>query len=127
MKTTEANIEIIRSNGLLQSVSIVMPTWNRVSDAGHVNIDVPFLGMKTVARDESDADEAVKELIQCFCISSEKFGQGLEKELMTLGWIYAGKVKENPLLTFEIGSDDFIFEQIVSTGEPYVYNNLSFA
>lgn len=130
MKTIEANIEIKRQDGILSSISVIMPTWNKVDDKGFIGINIPLLGMKTIAKDEVDADAATMELIKCFSIASEKFGQGIEKELETLGWSFVESLEGHSLLTYEIEQNNarnIILEQIMETGEQFAKNDLVLA
>lgn len=121
MKKNEANIEITRQKGVLSSISISMPIWHKIEDScKHITIDIPLFGIKTVAEDENDIDKAVDESIKCFCASAEKFGQGLEAELKTLGW--KSNDTNNSLLDFNSDSD--VVEQIMDTGDNYVHADL---
>ena len=87
MNTIEANIEITRANDKLVSISVSMPVWSKESEFdGNIHVHLPLLDIDTIASDEKDAEFAIKEAIQSFCIASEKFGEGLEKELQALGW-----------------------------------------
>lgn len=131
MKTIEANIEIKRENGILSFISVIMPTWNKMDDNDCVSVNIPLFGLKTIAKDETDADAAIMELIKCFSIASEKFGQGIEKELETLGWSLTENSERYSLLTYGIEQNNVInnvvLEQIMETGEQFAKNNLVIA
>ena len=88
---TEANIEITR-NGEKLAVSVLMPVWNRFADHGNLLVELPLLGINTIAKDENDADKAIEEAIASFCFAADKFGQGIEKELQALGWVAVANV-----------------------------------
>jgi len=87
IKTTEANIKITRAGKKLDAISVVMPIWNKQSEQGDLMINLPLLGIETIAKDERDAERAVEEAIISFCLVADKFGQGIEKELQVLGWV----------------------------------------
>jgi hypothetical protein len=80
----EANIEITR-NGEKLAISVLMPVRNRLTDHGNLFVELPLLGINTIAKDENDIDKAVEEAIMSFCVAANKFGQGIEKELQALG------------------------------------------
>lgn len=80
----EANIEITR-NGKKLAISVLMPVRNRLTHHDNLFVELPLLGINTIAKDENDIDKAVEEAITSFCIASNKFGQGIEKELQALG------------------------------------------
>ena len=125
MKTAEGNIEIKRKDGILCSISVIMPIWNKLLDDSTISVDVPLFGLKTFAKNEEDVDVAVEEAIKCFCIASEKFGQGLEKELQTIGWTFENE--KDDLLSFIIDSDNSVFEQVMETGDKFAETDLAIA
>lgn len=113
MKPSEANIEITRHNDALASISVMMPIWTKVAIDGGVNIKIPLLGLTTKAANDQQVDAAFEEAVKCFCMSAEKFGQGLDKELLTLGWTLVGD--DSSHLDFNVG-DSFALESIMETG-----------
>lgn len=122
MKTTEANFKITRLDGKIHSVSVFMPTWNKVEDENpFTTVHIPLLGLKTIASTNStnDAFSAINETIKGFCILSEKFGQGIEKELEVLGWTVVETNETNTIMNFAIEPSDFILEQIMETGNEF--------
>lgn len=87
MQTLEANIEITRVDKKLVSISVSMPVWSKESEFdSNILVKLPLLDIDTIASSDKDAEFAIKEAIQSFCIASEKFGEGIEKELQALGW-----------------------------------------
>ena len=129
-KTTEANIEVKKNQGRVVSVSVIMPTWNKVEDDhSFTTITIPLFGLKTIAipNNDSDAVTAINEALKCFCISAEKFGQGIEKELQSLGWSLVNSDQESSLLNYSISSSDVVLEQIMETGDQFAENDLMFA
>ena len=127
MITSEANIEITRHDGVLHSISAVMPVWNKTGEDDIIAVNIPLFGMKTFATDEADVDIAIEEAIKCFCIASEKFGNGLNQELVDLGWTAVENEKERISLDYNIPDDNFVFEQLMQTGEQYAHADLEFA
>ena len=95
MNTNEILFEISRENGVLTSAKIIMPTWSRVGEDGNIYIEIPLLELSTFGANEEDAEVAIKEAFECFCILAEKHGKGLERELELLGWNRA--IKKNPV------------------------------
>jgi len=124
MKTVEARIIISKDAGRISSISVNMPTWSRFEDNGQLSITIPLFGLKTFASDEIDAEDAIKEAIICFCIASEKFGQGFPKELETLGWEAVKETKKHLELNYSIESKNVVFENIMETGNQFAYQNL---
>jgi hypothetical protein len=130
MNTTEANIKITRNGDKTSSVSVFMPIWNKQSDQGHLLVKLPLLGIETIAKDEKDAEKAIEEAITSFCTIAEKFGQGLEKELMSLGWTAVDGKTGEPVLGYAISDEsdaDALLERLMQTGENYVNPNLEIA
>lgn len=116
MQHKEANIEIQRNNGKLSCVTVFIPVWHKQEDSGAIGIGIPLFGLKTFAKNENDIDIAIEECLKSFCILSEKFGQGLEKELEVLGW---QREKQSTDLNFSV--ENPVFEQMMETGEPFVH------
>jgi len=117
--TTEATIKITRNGSRVTSISVSMPIWTKLNDSGNLSIQIPFFSIGTIAKNENDAEKAIEEAIVSFCIISEKFGQGIEKELQVLGW----KTIEADSLEYEINTDS-VLEEIFKTGENYVNPHL---
>ena len=117
MTTLEANIDVIRENGKLKSVSVALPVWTKEQEDGFLAVDIPMLGIKTFAKDENDTMVAIKEAIILFCINSEDFGHGLETELKLAGWNFSSRNYQDASLYY--GVSDEIIEQIMQTGDPY--------
>jgi len=118
MRINEANIEINRKDGKLFSISVDMPIWDKIVEDDFMSVNIPFLGIKTFARDEEDAQQAIKECINLFCISSEKFGNGLEAELKLIGWDFVSRDANSTVMAFT--TSNFIFDQILQTGDKFV-------
>ncbi|MEZ4809236.1 MAG: hypothetical protein R2819_02645 [Allomuricauda sp.] len=118
MITQEANIDIIRSQeGVLKSVSVAFPVWIKDREDGFLSVDIPILGIKTFAKDESDVDSAIKEAIILFCLNSEEFGNGLENELKLAGWNFSSRKFTSASLYW--GTNDDIIDLILETGSPF--------
>ena len=127
MNTVEANIKITRNLDKLTSISVFMPIWNKQSDQGNLLVQLPLLGIDTIARNEADADKAIEEAIASFCIVAEKFGQGIEKELQALGWVAIDGETGEPLLGYNVSNTDAMLERLMQTGENYVNQHLEIA
>jgi hypothetical protein len=127
MNTLEANIEITRQDGHLSSVSVVMPSWNKIGDDNVIVVDLPLFGLKTFAASDNDIDVAIEEAIKGFCLIAEKFGKGLDAELLALGWTAIQNENEHISLDFNIPDDNSVFEQIMQTGDQYAHADLEFA
>jgi hypothetical protein len=130
MNTTEANIRITRKGDKITSVSVFMPIWNKQSDHGNLLVQLPLLGIDTIAKDEKDAEKAIEEAITSFCIVAEKFGQGVEKELLSLGWTAIDSETGDPLLGYTVSDNsdtDIMLERLMQTGDNYVNQNLEIA
>lgn len=127
MNTTEANIKITRNGDKLISISVFMPIWNKQSDHGNLLVQIPLLGIETIAKDENDAEKAIDEAIASFCIVAEKFGQGVEKELQALGWIPVDSETNESALGYNVSDTDAMLERLMQTGENYVNPHLEIA
>lgn len=125
---TEANIQILRNNGILSTISVNMPIWNKLEFDGTLSVSMPLFSLRTYALNEDDSQEAIKESLICFSIGAEKFGQGLEKELQTLGWEIAETSTENLIeLSYSIKSNNNTFdvmEEIIQTADIYALSNI---
>jgi hypothetical protein len=124
MNTTEANIRITRNGARISSISVFMPIWNKLSDQGNLVVKLPLLGIETIAKDEADAETAIKEAISSFCIVAERHGQGLEKELQSLGWELIDSDTGEPLMGYNVADTEELLERIMQTGENYVNSHL---
>ena len=118
-KTVSGNIEIKRLKGKLDTVSVVMPVWDKTIEDGFLSINIPLFAISTFAKDESDIDQAVREAITLFCINAEKFGNGLETELRVLGWNHGETKKNMTSLSFEVSQRNQVFGQVMQTGEQF--------
>lgn len=123
---TEANIKISRNGGKL-AISVLMPVWNRLTDHGNLLVELPLLGINTIAKDENDANKAIEEAIASFCIAADKLGQGIEKELQVLGWVTVDNVSGEPLLGYCVSDTDAVLERLIQTGDNYVNPHLEIA
>lgn len=119
MKINEANIEINRLEGRLHSISVDMPVWDKTVEDETISVNIPFLGLKTFAKDDSDMQKAIKEAVNLFCITSEKLGSGLETELRLLGWEFISEDKEGSVI-MAYNTSNIIFDQIMETGDKFV-------
>jgi hypothetical protein len=127
MNTIEANIEITRAGDKLVSISVSMPVWSKESEFdGNIHVQLPLLDIDTIASDEKDAEFAIKEAIQSFCIASEKFGEGIEKELQALGWKQVDQ-NGNHILGFCVSETDELLDRLLQTGDNYVNPKLEIA
>ncbi len=130
MNTTEANIKITRIGTKIVSLSVFMPIWNKHSDHGNLLVQIPLLGIDTIAKDENDAEKAIEEAITSFCIVAEKFGQGVEKELLSLGWTAIDGETGEPMLGYTVSDNsdtDIMLERLMQTGDNYVNQHLEIA
>ena len=120
----EANVRIEKELDKISSISVSMPTWSRVDDNGNLSVTIPLFGLKTIATDEEDSEEAIKEAIVCFCIASEQHGQGFKKELEALGWKSVKETKKHIELSYFIESKNVVLENIMETGDLFAFKNL---
>src|SRR5436190_14713729 len=120
MEEISANIKITRRGKKLFSIAILMPVWNKIEMDNTIAIDIPLFKLKTFARDEDDAEAAIKEAIESFCIAAERFGNGLESELSTMGWSFIEEEEENSILNYN--PHDAVLEQMMQTGETHSHN-----
>lgn len=110
----QATISITRdSHGKLESVSVVMPSWEKEGDDGAIVINMPFFGIRLFAFDGMDIDELSHDAIKSFCLNCERFGLKLETELLTMGWV---NVTEDTMV-YSIDSGNFVINEILHTGE----------
>ncbi|MDZ4072986.1 MAG: hypothetical protein U1C70_14280 [Sediminibacterium sp.] len=124
MQNIEANIVITRNDGKLASISVQMPIWSKQSEFdGNTIVKLPLLGIETVAKNDDDAEIAIKEAIQSFCGVAEKFGEGIEKELQSLGWKLVDS-NGNPVLGFCVSETDALLDRLLQTGDNYTNENL---
>lgn len=54
---------------------------------GRIDIDIPLFKLNAVASLDDDVENAVSEVVHCFCVDSNKNGKGVEQELKSLGII----------------------------------------
>tara|TARA_R110002072_G_scaffold303042_1_gene491769 strand:- start:4795 stop:5175 length:381 start_codon:yes stop_codon:yes gene_type:complete len=119
MTSNEANIDIVRKGTTLNTVSIAMPVWDKPSNDGFISIDIPLFGIKTFAKNDDDANTAIEESIRLFCLSAEKFGRGLEFELVNMGWTITSDANGLTCLSFTIPETSTVIEQIMHTGDQF--------
>jgi hypothetical protein len=118
-KLSEATIKIHRTGKELSSISVFMPfsTWR--GEFGTLMVSIPLLQIETVARDKKDAEKAIEEAITSFCIASERFGQGIEKELEALGWIPVDGESGERLPGYNFSNTNSVIDRIIKGGETY--------
>ena len=119
MSINTANIDIIRDNGKLSSISVVMPFWDKTLEDESLLIDIPMFTIQTSATDDLDALIATREAITAFCLSAERFGKGLETELRSIGWIFTEQKEDFSSLSFNIPSQNFVVDRMIQTGEQF--------
>lgn len=119
MTPNEANIDIIRRDNNLVTVSVAMPVWDKPSNDGFISIDIPMFGIKTFAESDKDANSAIEESIRLFCMSAEKFGRGLEFELVNMGWNITSDKDGLTCMSFSIPETFTVIEQIMHTGDQF--------
>jgi hypothetical protein len=117
MITQEANVDVLRKEGVLKSVAITLPVWAKEGDDGFLSVDIPFLGIKTSAKNDSDVDSAIREAIHLFCLNAEEFGNGIESELKLAGWNFSNRSFSESSLFW--GTNDDIIDMILETGSPF--------
>ena len=83
MNTTEANIKVTRNGGKIDSISVLMPIWNKQSDHGNLLVKLPLLGIDTIAKDEKDAKMKLRNS-QYFFMITEFFIVELK---LILNWV----------------------------------------
>lgn len=116
----EANIEITRTQRNRVAISVSMPVWSKESEFdNNIHVHLPLLNIDTIAKNEQDAETAIKEAIQSFCIAAEKFGQGIEAELQALGWKRVDK-NGNPILGFCVSETEELLDRLLQTGDNYI-------
>lgn len=120
MRINEANIDINRSEGKLLSISIDMPIWDKLLEDNFISINIPLLSIKTFAKDEDDFDTAIQEAVKSFCINTELFGNGLESELKSIGWVFNEQSKDFTSMSYSVPNSNSVFDQIMKTGEQFV-------
>lgn len=129
MNEIEANIRITTQEGK-RFISVFMPVWHKQSDQGNLVVSLPLLGIETIAKDEKDSEKAIEEAITSFCIVADKFGQGIEKELFSLGWTLVDDITGTPVLGYTISDStdtDRVVERLMQTGDQYVNSHLEIA
>ncbi len=127
METNEANIKITRDGERISSISVSMPIWTKTSEQNNLLIKLPLLGIETIAKDELDAEKAIEEAIISFCIVSERFGQGVDKELKVLGWASVNNEVGEDLLGYNVEDGDSLIERLIQTGDNYTNAKLEIA
>lgn len=90
-----------------------MPVWKQKRDDGKTYITIPLLNIETYGIGEDDCDLAINEAFQLFCISSEKHGVGIEKELREIGWEQDLQINN----VFSVSSKQAIIGNLLQTGE----------
>lgn len=116
----QANIEIFRGDDdKLLSVSVVMPVWDKTAMDGMIAVNVPHFGIKTFAKDDIDADVAIKESLKAFCINAERFGKGLETELKIMGWNFDRPSSGSIKMFYEVPQPNVVIDQILETGDQF--------
>lgn len=116
METMEANIEIVRSGSTLPFVKIILPIWEKPTDDGFILVSIPFLNLETIAETSDEIEIAAEEAIHCFFIAAEKFGQGLEKEIESLGWRKQHGAQPDNDTLFNLTRKDPVFNGMMNTG-----------
>lgn len=111
----EASIEAIRKDGVLCSVKLIMPAWEKVIEDGTTEVNLPLLGISTSSSGSADSEAAFEEAVKIFCIAAEKFGEGLDAELTDLGWKLEQDTQKSHI--FNVSDGPFV-EELMKTGDP---------
>jgi hypothetical protein len=111
MTQLSASIEVVRDGNKLKNVKALMPVWAKKEANGVLLVQIPLLGLETLANNENEIKQRVNELFKAFCRLSESHGLGFETELATLGWL-EGKNKH----AFSLNAPS-AFERVLETGE----------
>jgi hypothetical protein len=108
-------------------IEVNMPIWIRKDRNGMIWIKMPLLGLESFAQDMMDLDFAIKESINIFFKTANKYGKGFTDELTTLGWQkkkgntlrYKDKkssfIKNKPE-SFQLPGDNPIYAELLKTG-----------
>ncbi|RZJ99472.1 MAG: hypothetical protein EOO43_26265 [Flavobacterium sp.] len=123
MTDHKGNIDISRHNGHI-TIAAMMPSWDKRNLDNEIIVDLPLLNIQTNAYNEDDAIIAREEVLKCFFIAAERFGNGIEEELIPLGWNIVKSDGKNTQLEFNVPENDAVFVRMFETGEEYVTPNL---
>lgn len=125
MQAEHINIIISRHGRRIQA-SVSMPVWVKsTSDKQFFNVNIPLLGIETIARDEGDDLElAVNEAVTLFFLVASKIGGGIEDELIKLGWRSKNDANNNIHFSYVVGEDDFVLEKLIETGDNFISTEL---
>ena len=116
-------IEIHRKNGILLSVKAIVPVWQKMDEDGMLSASIPFLGIDTYGLDENDLEVGIHEAFIGMCISVEKYGKGLESELLSIGWEITQSLDGVIIMDASHLISKFeVFESLVDTGEQSILN-----
>lgn len=102
MSTIETSIKIVRNEGKLISVAVVMPIRVEKNTDGNFSVYMPLFYSEALAKDESDVEKVVEESVIDYCRDAEEFGPGLETELQELGWEIIDDKANEPAFEFYI-------------------------
>jgi hypothetical protein len=108
-------VEATRKEGRLMTVKATMPVWSKIDVSGKLEVKMPFIGGETFCNSESAIEKATEEAFACFCLASERFGRGLEQELVVLGWKHTG-AKENGVCILSFGPENETIDNVFDTG-----------
>ena len=101
-KKVIANIKLLPSSNGETDIKIEMPIWIRKDEQGKFYANLALLGgIMTYADNEADLDKAINEAIAVFFENADKYGKGLQNELVTLGW----QIKKERSLRFKVKRD----------------------
>lgn len=126
MNDNEATLELTKLDGGINALSVIMPVWSKKVEDGSFLVNIPLLGLKTFAHDENDIDISVEEAIKCFCIASNKFGNGIDSELKELGWVLDLKQDDHVLFNLTSKNNELL-DSLLQTGEQIAFDHLEFA
>lgn len=117
VKQNETIIDITRSGKSLLSVKALMPIWTRTGSDNRIYITLPLLGgLETFSENKDGVYTATEEAFKCFCIASEELGDGLEQELVKIGWQLSKPDTDWQHSTMNLVSDKLAIRSMMNTG-----------
>lgn len=126
MNLEEAELEVTRSNNKIVEIKVIMPTWARKDNSGKFYIKMPLLGgIETFCDNELEIQEAVEEAIKGFVLVAEKYGEGLELELKSIGWSLDPLMEienDNSKSHLQLIPQNDVFNSMLTTGNTSSYN-----
>jgi len=124
MSTIEPLIIITRMDNKIVTISAAIPVYIESGHEGFIEVHLPLLASMTWALNKNDIRNAVESTLISLCLGAERLGNGIERELESIGWIINERKAGKSALRFYNAGNNFKLNQILKSSDDFVIEEL---